>query len=120
MELLNNISGQQFYFSTVSEIEKLKTLNSNCAIVIDEDNLNKLLSEDWVDKKVNQIIIITENVYPAMEQIKAENILLIAVSGVEQAIGFTMYKPVISKNVVFITGDKSEVERIVKLNEKSN
>ncbi len=109
MKLLNKISNQQFYFSNIEEIEQINSIGNNSAIVIDENNLDKLLSDDRVSKNVNQIIIITENVYPVMQKIKFENILLIAASDVQQAIKFTTFQPCISENVVFYSGDLNEV-----------
>ena len=60
MDKLINISGQQFYSSTIDQTIEQCTPNKKCAIIVDENCLAEFIAcgKEIVRNSVNQIIVI--------------------------------------------------------------
>jgi len=118
MKALINISGQQFYSSTIDQAIEQCFDKENCAIIVDENCLAELMvkGEEAVRESVNQIIVVSENlntVYPLFEE---ENMLLISAVGVEEAIKFFVFSAELSSDVVYVSEKKeAELQHVVEL-----
>jgi len=101
---LNNISGQQFYYSTLAELAGRWSQKERCAIIIDESYLDEFLSSDGnIIDESSQIIIISENVDSALSQLEGVNILLIAVGSFKEAVKIAISGSALSKKVICLS-----------------
>jgi len=80
MKLLGNISGQQFYYCAIDDLIDRCSQVEKCVIIIDENHLEKFLTNgiSIIGVCVNQIIIIGGDVNTAFFRFKDENLLLLA------------------------------------------
>lgn len=118
MKELINISGQQFYSSSVDQVIERCSDKENCAIIIDESHLDEFLSkgENIIGKCVNQIIIISENVNAALSKLEGVVVLLIAVNSFEEAVRVTILGEKLSKEVICILKeDENKIGEIIDL-----
>jgi len=104
MKELINISGQQFYFSTIDQVIERCSQKEKCAIIIDESHLDEFIKKggDVVGDTVDQLIIISENVDTAFTQLEGVDILLIAAVSFEEAVRVAIYGTTLSKEVICI------------------
>ncbi len=113
MEMLINIKDQQFLEASVEELNGFCAEN-NCAIVIDEFNLEKLIDsgiKTALNKK-NQLIIISENVNQALSVLVGVEVLLVAASNLNQAIKLAIDSAEMNKNVLCVVQDPARVIEI--------
>lgn len=116
MKELINISGQQFYYSTVDQVIERCSLEGRCAIIIDESHLNDLLTKggNIIGGCVDQIIIISENVNTVLSQLEGVSVLLIAVGSFEEAVRVAILGTSLSKEVICISKeDEKTVEKLL-------
>ncbi len=104
MKELINISGQQFYYSTVDQVIERCSQLERCAIIIDESHLDEFLTKggNIIGECVDQIIIISENVDTALSQLKGVSVLLIAAGSFEEAVRVAILGTALSKEVICI------------------
>lgn len=104
MKKLINISGQQFYYSTISQVVERCSQKEKYAIIIDEIHLNELLDKGSkiIGQCVDQIIIISKDVNAALAQLEGVSVLLIAVISFEEAVRIAILGTALTKEVVCI------------------
>jgi len=118
MDKLINISGQQFYSSTIDQTIEQCTPNKKCAIIVDENCLAEFIAcgKEIVRNSVNQIIVVSENlnaVYPLFE---GENVLLISAVSIEEAIKVAVFSTELSNDVVYVSNkEAAELQYVVEL-----
>jgi hypothetical protein len=118
MEELINIDGQQFYYSTIDQVVERCSKKEKCAIIIDESHLDDLLSKgmDIIGECVDQIIIISENVNLALEQLKDKDVLLLSAKNLKQAIQYAILSTELNNEVICIPKEgKDETSEIIEL-----
>ena len=115
MKELINISGQQFYYSTLGELVGRWSQKEKCAIIIDESYLEEFLNNEGnILDESGQIIIISENVDSALAQLEGTNILLIAVGSFEEAVKIAISGSALSKKVICLSKeDEKTVGKIL-------
>lgn len=104
MKELINISGQQFYYSTIDQVIERCSQKEKCAIIIDESHLDEFLAkgENLIEEHVNQLIIISGNINTAFAQLQGVSVLLIAVGSFEEAVRVAILGTALSKEVICI------------------
>ena len=118
MKELINISGQQFYYSTIDQVIERCSDKEGCAIIIDESHLNDFLNkgDKIIGECVNQIIIISENVNTAITKLEGVAVLLIAANSFEEAVRVAILGEALSKEVICIPKeDESTVGQIIEV-----
>jgi hypothetical protein len=118
MKELINISGQQFYYSTINQVIERCSLKEKCAIIIDESHLDEFLTkrENIIEECVDQLIIISENVDTALTQLEGVSVLLIAVGSFEEAVRVAILGTALSKEVICIPKeDENTVGEIIEV-----
>ena len=115
---LINISGQQFYYSTIHQVIERCSEKKSCAIIIDKSHLNEFLEkgENIIGEYVSQIIIISENVDAAIAKLEGVAVLLIAAESFEEAIRIVILGEALSKGIVCIPKeDESTIGEIIDI-----
>lgn len=116
MQELINISGQQFYYSTIDQVIESCSQKENCAIVIDENYLDEFVQNknDIVGDCVNQIIVISENVNTVLSLLEGVSVLLLAAVSLEEAARLAVLGEALSKEVVCVSKeDKTTVNEVL-------
>lgn len=109
MKELINISGQQFYYSTLEELKGRWSQKEKCAIIIDEIYLNEFLSNGGnIIGESGQIIIISESVNAALSKLEGINVLLIAAGSFEEAVRIAILGSALIKKVICILKDDED------------
>ena len=116
MEKIIELSGQHFHFSKDEKlVENCSSLN-NCAIIIDEDNLNNLIQngDKIIGSNVKEIIVITNNLNPFFEKLISKNILLIKAISLNDAISrIAINSKSFTSDVVLAVADKTSILEII-------
>ncbi|MBL4593561.1 MAG: hypothetical protein JKX68_07080 [Flavobacteriales bacterium] len=118
MKKLINISGQQFYYSTVDQVIERCSQKEKCAVIIDESHLDEFLAKgkNIIGECVDQIIIISESVDTALSQLEGVSVLLIAAGSFEEAVRVVILGTALTKEVVCIPKeDESSVGQIIDI-----
>lgn len=104
MKKLINISGQQFYYSSIDQVIEQCSQKEKCAVIIDKIHLDEFLDKGnkVIGKYVDQIIIISENVDTALAQLEGVSVLLIAVMDFEEAVRIAIFGTALTKEVICI------------------
>ena len=116
MQELINISGQQFYYSTIDQVIDSCSQKENCAIVIDENYLDEFVQNknDIVGDSINQIIVISDNVNTVLSRLEGVSVLLLAAVSLEEAARLAVLGEALSKDVVCISKeDKNTVIEVL-------
>lgn len=102
MQELINISGQQFYYSSIEQVIESCSQKENCAIIIDEGYLDQFFENgnDLIGSNINKIIIIGESVNTLLSQLEGVSVLLLAAAGLKDALKIALLGEALSK-VVF-------------------
>jgi len=105
MQELINISGQQFYYSTIDKVIESCSQKENCAIVIDENYLDQFLEEgnNVIGSNINKIIIISESVNTVLSQLEGVSVLLLAAVSLKDAVKLAVLGEALSKVVVCVS-----------------
>jgi len=117
MEKIIKLSGQQFHFSRKEKlIENCASIN-NCAIIIDEDNLNNLIEngDKYIGSSVKEIIVITNNLNPYFEKLISKNILLIKAKSLNDAINLAINSKSFISDVIMAVADKGTILEIINV-----
>ena len=118
MEELINIGDQQFYYSTIDQVVDKCSQKERCAIIVDEHHLGELLAkgEPIIGKCVNQIIIISDKVNSALEQLENKDVLLLAALDLQEAIRFAILGEDLNKHIICVPKvDGNELKNIIEL-----
>ncbi len=106
MNELINISGQQFYYSSLNELTGRWSQKEKCAIIIHESYLDDFLTNHRnIIGESGQIIIISENVNKALSQLEGVNVLLIAVESFEEAVRIAVLGSALIKKVICLPSE---------------
>jgi len=109
MKELINISGQQFYYSTIDQVIGRWSQKEKCAIIIDEYHLDQfLISGGNIIEESSQIIIISANVSNAINQLQGMNVLLVAAGSFKEAVKIAMLGVELAKKVICIPKENEE------------
>jgi len=116
MKELINISGQQFYYSTIDEVIGRSSQKEKGAVIIDESYLRQFLTEGGnMIKETCQIIVISENVDSALSLLKGINVLLIAAETFEEGARIAIFGNMLSNKVICIPKeDEKTVNEILQ------
>ena len=114
MKDLANIQGQQFYSASISELLSYCSAN-NCAIVIDDVNLNQLIDAglDNLKERASQFIIISENVNAAVSPLIGTNVFMIAANDISQAVELARHSSILNNKVVCVVQDETQIQNIL-------
>lgn len=116
MEKLIKIAGQQFYYSTVKDLEFFQ--KEKCAIIIDEIHLDELLNSrtDLIKGCVSQLIIIVDELNVIQQRLKNENVFLLAATNFEEAIRFAVLSVELNTDVICMPKkSKEELSEVMNL-----
>jgi len=116
MKGLINILGQHYYYSTINELIKQDSLKEVSAIIIEELYLEEFLlkGKKILQKDVDQIIIISENVDTAISNIEAIGILLISAESFENALKIASLSSDSCKEIICIVKeDENKISEIL-------
>ena len=103
MKDLINISGQQFYYSTIDQVIDRSSQDEKFAVIIDGTYLKEFLTKGGnIITEASQIIIISENVDSALVQFEEVNVLLIAANNFKEAVKIATLGSALSKKVICI------------------
>ena len=104
MQELINISGQQFYYSTIDKVIESCSQKENCAIIIDENYLDEFLKNgnDVIGSNINQIIIISESVNTVLSRLEGVSVFLLAAVSLKDAVKLAVLGEALSKVVVCV------------------
>ena len=112
MKELVNISGQQFYYSTINQVIGRWSQKEKCAIIIDESYLDEFLTESGnLIRELNQIIIISKHVNTAIKSLQGVNVLLIAVDNFNEGVKIALLGNNLSNKVICVPKEDENVAR---------
>lgn len=117
MKELINIHNIQFYHSSIPELIQYGSTNK-CALIIDEPNLEKLISEglEKVSGQVNQMIIISENLNACLPSLKDIDAFIVAANDFDQAVRFSIFSAELNKDVIcVIEEDNAKSKELIEL-----
>ncbi|MDG1476684.1 MAG: hypothetical protein P8Q14_06035 [Vicingaceae bacterium] len=113
--MLIDISGQQFYSTTIDQLAEECSQKERCALIIDEKELTEFTSKSKtvVGKSVNQIIVISESLNAIHTLFEGEKVLLISVLNYEEAVKIAVSGVELSQQVICIADKEgSELKRV--------
>jgi len=115
MEELINILDQQFYYSHVDGLMDGCARFDKCAIIIEEEELLSFLEVgmELIGRKINQVVVISENLNVIYKKLHACNVLLISALDFKEAVRFSIMNTEITKDVVCVSKE-SEVNKIME------
>jgi len=116
MKELINISGQQFYYSTIDQLIERSSLKKKCALIIDNSFFDEFVIKgiDTIGTCVNQIIIISGNTNTALIQLIGKDVLLMTADNFEEAVRFAIYGSTLSTEVICIPKeDETKTSQII-------
>ena len=115
MKELINISGQQFYHSTIEQVNESCSQKENCAIIIDESYLDQLIENgrDIIGSSVNQLIIISEKVNEALLQIEGIGVFLVSAIDTKDALKLAVMSEPLSKEMICVL--KEDEKTIIEM-----
>lgn len=115
MELILNINDQQFYRAEVPDLVDYSSVNK-CAVIIDEDNLQELLSTDikFTVNNISQVIIISDSLNTFLPDFIGKEVFLISAIETKQAIEIAFLSKDLNKNVVCVLNlEMDELKKII-------
>ncbi len=116
MKELINISGQQFYYSTIDQLIERFSQKEKCALIIDNNHFEELIKNgvNIIGDNVNQIIIISGNMNAALIQLIGKDVLLMAADDFIQAAHFAIFGEALSANIICcVNQDENSVKTIL-------
>jgi hypothetical protein len=107
MKELINISGQQFYYSTIDQVIEGCSGNKKCALIIDEQHWEELMSkgQNTIGECINQIIIISDNVNNAVKDLEGVGVMVIAAGSLNEAVRIAIFGAALSQEVYCIPNE---------------
>ena len=117
MDMLIDISEQQFYSAKIDHLVEKCSQKERCAIIIDEKELEEFISKSKaiVGKSVNQIIVISENLNTVHPLFEGEKVLLISALNYEEAVKIAISGVELSQQVICIADKEDSVlKRVIE------
>ena len=115
MDMLIDISEQQFYSAKIDQLVEECSQKERCALIIDEKELEEFISKSKavVGESVNQIIVISENLNAVHPLFEGEKVLLISALNYEEAMKIAISGTELSQQVICIADkEDSELKRV--------
>lgn len=117
MKRLIDISGKRFYHSMIDQVIEEYSSKGKCAIIIDENYLDEFSNNagELIEKSVNQLIIISENLNEISLQIVKSNVLLVSVGDLEEAVRIAVLGAYNHEVIYVSEKDEKEFKRVIEL-----
>jgi|GEM_PF-2070117 len=116
MEKLIKIAGQQFYYSSIKDVVGQSTQIQKCAIILDESDLDTLISNLSITSDgINELIIIGDSLNIPIESLKDKDVLLLSATNFEEAIRLAILSTELNNNIVCSSkGSKNKVGEVME------